>query len=499
MSRTIALHRGLFELRGAVIEDERIVEWLMDQTQGETEPGMLVVGQVEDIHNGMEAAFVDIGNGKRAYLNKTELKSWYDREEGEEPAMSSLVKKGAYLLLEITRSGTDTKGPKVTEMISFPGKYLVYLPYSSYVAVSKKMSSNRKRESWREWGKKTVSKPEGMIIRTHAEGEEEDTIAEEMKLLQEKSMEVEEAYLQGGHKAGTVLYDPSGLLARVARDYLTDKDTKIISDHDEDYRWLKREHQVIKEGSGVHFSEKNVSEQYGFEQAMNQTLRPYVWLPNGGSILIEGTEAMTVVDVNSSRYTGKENLRQTAYITNLAAAKVIARELRLRDVSGIILIDFIDMQDDQHRTDVFKALKDACKKDRTMVQVVGFTSLGLVEMTRKKTRSSLNELLLDTCRTCHGKGYTPGNTEMLYQCGEALMKADLDRTEAIWLEVSPGLLEDIMVRFDDVQKPITEGITSAVFVTSDAKEGHFTIRMTADNEEEVKERIVRHEKPWIKL
>ncbi|WP_198155068.1 Rne/Rng family ribonuclease [Salisediminibacterium beveridgei] len=499
MSRTIALHRGLFDLRGAVLENERIVEWLMDQTQSETEPGMLVIGQVEAIHDGMEAAFVDIGSGKRAYLNKTELKSWHHREEGQEPAISSLVTKGAYLLLEITRAGTDTKGPKVTEMISFPGKYSVYLPFSSYIAVSKKMSSNRTRETWREWGKKAVSEPEGMIIRTHAEGEAKETIAEEIKLLQEKYQEVETAFHQGGGKAGTVLFDPSRLLARVARDYLTAEDTQVLTDHHDDYRWLKRERQVIQEGAAVNFSKRSLSEVFGFDQAMHQTLRPYVWLPNGGSILIEATEAMTVVDVNSGRYTGKENLRQTAYITNLAAAKVIARELRLRDVSGIVLIDFIDMEEDQHREDVVKTLKEACKKDRTMVQVAGFTSLGLVEMTRKKTRASLQERLLDTCGICQGKGDVPGEAERLYQCGEALMKAGLDGTEAIWLEVNPSLLEEINHRFGDVHEAVTGGLTAAVYVTSDAGEPAFSIRMTAENEDAVKERIERQEKPWIRL
>ncbi|ADH98973.1 Rne/Rng family ribonuclease [Salisediminibacterium selenitireducens] len=495
MKRTIAVHTGLTEARGAVIEDGRVTEWLMSPGPTRLETGMIITGQITDIHDGMDAAFIDIGSDKRGFLHKSELNR---PDKGEDVPISRQVTKGAYLLLEVLRPGTDTKGPKLTEKISFSGKYAVYMPFSRYVAVSKKMSSESVRESWRAFGKERLQEDEGLIIRTNAEEEDPEVIDREIDLLRAKADEVKRAFLDQPIKAGAVHVDPSALAARISRDFLADEDTEVICDGRQLYEELVREREVMPLGASVSYTRENVARLYEFERMMMQTVRPYVWLPNGGSLLIEETEAMTVIDVNSGRFTGKENLRKTAYQTNLQAAKVIARELRLREVSGIILIDFIDMDTDDDRKDVLKTLRQGCKQDRTRVNVIGFTSLGLVEMTRKKSRMPIGEIMKEPCGCCGGTGRVDTANEQLYRVSEALQEAVQGKTESLWLDLNVRLYEALTSNQEDWASAIKARIGVRVYVTQSASDTPFQIRMTAESGE-IEARLDREEKAWLKL
>lgn len=495
MKRTIALHGGLTEMRGAVIEEGRVTEWLMPPGTSELETGMIITGQVTDIHDGMDAAFIDIGQEKRGFLHKSEVKQ---TGNDEELPMSKQVLKGAYLLLEVLRPGTDTKGPKLTEKISFSGKYFVYMPFSAYVAVSKKMRAESVRESWRKAGKQRVTDPEGLIIRTNAEEEPPETIDKEIALLRKRAQEVQRAFESQPKQAGTVHFDPSSLASRIARDFLADVETEILTDERALYEELKAERAMMPFGASVTLTRQNVASLYEFDRVMMQSLRPYVWLPNGGSILIEHTEAMTVIDVNSGRFTGKENLRKTAYQTNLAAAKVIARELRLRDISGIVLIDFIDMTTDLDRKDVIKALKAGCKEDRTRIHILGFTSLGLVEMTRKKSRMPIRELLQERCAYCDGTGMVDTVTEQLYKASEALLEADDKKTDALWLDLDGRLHERLVQDRESLGKAVEERIGASVYVTQSLTDKPFEIRMAGENVD-IEARLKREDKAWLKL
>ncbi|QKS71836.1 ribonuclease E/G [Paenalkalicoccus suaedae] len=383
----VVLDKGPVGHRGALIEGGNVVEWLFDQ-RDELRQGMIVVGRIDQVLKGMDAAFVDVGGEQNGYLNVKETREYQEAKLGEEepPALSSVLKVGVYVLAQVKKEAAGTKGPTLSLLLQLPGVYTVYMPFGGYVAISKKMQSEDTRKEWRAALTPLMQEGEGMILRTSAENVDYEVIETEIKELRGKY----EA-LSTEHKPGTILYDESSVEHRVARDFLGDEQVEIVtSDAALAKKWRGNER--------VSWQRQSVWKTYELQRALEKTLQSHVWLRNGASLRIEQTEAMTIIDVNSTKFTGKTNLNETAFQVNKEAAEQVARELRKRNLSGIILIDFVDMKHEKERQKIIAAMRQALRADSTITNVIGFTALGIMEMTRKKTSPSIWERVTRSVR-----------------------------------------------------------------------------------------------------
>lgn len=487
--RKIILHRWMDDIRGAIIEGEKVVEWLFDSQLEGPQPGAVIRGKVTDILPGMDAAFVDIGSDRNGFLYKKELVNYQhalaEMDENvamQPPAIRSLVSKGQWITVQVKKEETGKKGAKLTELLSFPGKYLVYLPEANYVAVSKKMSSVDVRNEWRDRTKSWLHNKEGIIIRTLAED------VGPMK-VQEELMRLRELYDNISHKAQknsntvSTLFNESSILARVTRDFLSDKGNVIIVDQLKDYQYI---HNQAADGNSakveLHKGKEDIFKFYGLNKSLEMSLKPFVWLKNGGSLHIDHTEAMTVIDVNSAKYTGKQGLKETALAINLEAAKAIAEQVRLRDVGGMVVIDFIDMKSESDRMEVMQTLNSSLQKDRTMTKVLGFTQLGLLEMTRKKTRKPLLETLRTNCPLCNGTGRMKKAEEIAREMEEELFSMRYKDEEGFLVEVEERVYSLFVGEGKDRLTKLEEWLSKKIYLIP-TKEQEYNIRFIGDQEE----------------
>ncbi|PYZ93615.1 ribonuclease E/G [Salipaludibacillus keqinensis] len=440
MDRKIILHRWMNDMRGALLEEGKVVEWLFDTPSEGPQPGMIFRGQVVDVLPGMDAVFVDIGAEKNGFLYKKELVSYHRSineadGSGAEKPISSYMTKGQWINVQVKKEETGSKGAKLTELLSFPGKYLVYLPEANYVAVSKKMN-DEVRDEWRAQAREWLENDEGIIIRTVAEDRSSEEVYEELSRLKDTYQEVLSIGKQTSKKT-MMLYNDSSLMDRVIRDFLDDENTMVVVDQLDDYQYIKKhEHKQSLSKVELYRGKEDIFTHYDLHKTMEKSLKPFIWMKNGGSLQIDHTEAMTVIDVNSAKFIGKQGLRETALKLNVEAAKTIADQLRLRDVGGIVLIDFVDMSSDEDRAEVLKVLRNQLKKDRTMTSVLGFTKLGLVEMTRKKTRKTLQESLLRSCSVCDGTGKVLKEEEIAREMEIAISSLRNLEEDAVLIEVA---------------------------------------------------------------
>lgn len=483
--RKIIIHRYSSGVRGAIVEKGKVSEWLIEQKQtGEIAPGAIIQGKVTDILPGMDAAFVDIGTEKNGFLLRKELIEYQkDKTSGEEVTnkeITSLLTKGQRIIVQVKKEETGTKGAKLTEVLSFPGKYIVYLPHGGYVAVSKKMASDISRDAWRVNGQEWIDGTEGIIFRTLAEEAEIEEVHQEFKSLRDEYQTI--AALGNGNSAKVMpLYNESSIFARISRDFLYDDRTSIVVDDREDYRRLRKQLPEEKM-SKLEFYQGNedIFSYYDLQIALDKTLKPFLWLKNGGSLFINYTEAMTVIDVNTAKFTGKRDQKETAYRTNQEAAAVIAEQLRLREIGGIVLVDFIDMKSDYERQQILQTMKRCLQSDRTITNVLGFTKLGLLEMTRKKTRKPLHESLQTTCDVCNGTGLIKDSEEAARELEDHVFSLRNEIEDALLIEAEERVVSLFSVSDSERLKQLKNASGKELFlVVSNSVKGH-EIRLSGD-------------------
>lgn len=445
MERKVVLNMLAKEKRGALLEGGKVLEWLFEQEDDKVMEGSIVLGKVEDIIPGMDAAFINIGEEKNGLLHRNELREFQQYEGLEEknsaPSIRSLITKGQKVLVQVKKESVGSKGARLTELLSLPGKYMVYLPYSPYVAVSKKISRIEIREQWREKGKSWTQGEEGVIIRTNAAKPDEKTVHEEFLRLRSLFRELEEK-ANKREDPPLLIYNESSLLNRVIRDYYTDGNTEVIVDSLHDYEQLVQlAGEKGKESIHLFNKREDIFSAYNLTSELEKTLKSHVWIKNGAFLIIERTEALTVIDVNTGKFLGRENHRDTVLKTNIEAAQAAAHEIRLRNIGGIILIDFIDMKNEADREEVLKTLRQALAKDKVLTNIGGFTQFGLLEITRKKTKQSVDHILLADCPTCSGKGKVYSITTILSSLERDLQVLKYTDAEALLIDVEPRLNE----------------------------------------------------------
>jgi ribonuclease G len=418
MKREILISASPQETRVAILEDDILVEFMVDRPEAERLVGDIYLGQVEAVLPGIQAAFVDIGTEKAAFLHVSDVA----REEGEEeeeeeeeggargrryPPIQDMIKKGERLVVQVSKEPISTKGPRVTTQISLPGRFLVYMPQSSHIGVSRKIEEREERARLRALAKEIVPEGEGgVIIRTVGEELTRETFEREFKTLHGTWKKIQRR--ARGARPPALIHREAKLTSGIIRDVFTEKVDALVIDSKEVYNEVKQyllgvDPELLNR---VHLyaEPKPLFDKYGVEEAIREAFQRRVDLPSGGYIIIEPTEALVSIDVNTGRYTGKKDPEQTILKTNLDAAREIARQLRLRDVGGIIVCDFIDMESRANQDRVIQELRTYLNRDRARTRAFQLSELGLVEMTRQRVRPSLFFSLTESCSHCGGTG-----------------------------------------------------------------------------------------------
>ncbi|MEV1290014.1 Rne/Rng family ribonuclease [Micromonospora sp. NPDC049679] len=389
-----------------VLEDGVLVEHYVTRASSGTMAGNVYLGKVQNVLPSMEAAFVDVGRGRNAVLYAGEVNWDATGLEGRARSIEHALRSGDAVLVQVTKDPIGHKGARLTSNIALSGRHLVYVPHGNASGISRKLPENE-RKRLRDILKKLVPDGAGVIVRTAAEGASEDELARDVKRLQAQWEDIQAKAAEGG--APALLYEEPDLVIRVVRDLFNEDFRELVVQGEESYEMVEsylahvspdlvprlRRHTGVADV----FAERRIDEQ------ILKGLDRKVFLPSGGSLVIDRTEAMTVVDVNTGKYTGTGgNLEETVTRNNLEAAEEIVRQLRLRDIGGIIVIDFIDMVLESNRDLVLRRLTECLGRDRTKHQVTEITSLGLVQMTRKRIGAGLLEAFSETCDCCKGRG-----------------------------------------------------------------------------------------------
>ncbi len=412
MKRTILMESLRGETRMAVIEDDRLCELYVDRPNSDDVIGSIYLGRVENVLPGMNAAFVDIGMEKNGFLYAGDIHAGdaalQKRLDGLR--IEALVRPGQEILVQVVKAQSGQKGHRVSSHLTLPGRALVLLPNVSYVGVSRKIGDAAERERLQAAARKLCGAlGMGLIVRTAAADLPEEALRREYDALctQWRDIEARAAVATAPKK----VYSNTSLILKCVRDRLNGDVDAVWADGPGLYDALKARAEALApertDSIRLYDGETPLFDLYRVDAQLDKALRKYVWLKSGGSLVIEETEAMTVIDVNTGKFTGKRDLEETLFKLNCEAAEEIVRQLRLRDVGGIVIVDFIDMKDPLNNERLLSLLRELAKTDQSRLSVVGMTGLGLVELTRKKDRRPLSRQLLHTCPACGGDGMAP--------------------------------------------------------------------------------------------
>jgi ribonuclease G len=412
MQRKIIVNDDANEMRVALMEEGRLMELYVQRSVCHRFLGNIYKGRVENVLPGMQAAFIDIGTGKNAFLYRDDalpgslLSS--EKEVDQKTEITDILRKGQEIIVQIEKEPTGTKGARVTTQIALAGRYTVFMPYSDYVGVSRRIVDETERERLKRIVDKIRLSEAGIIVRTAAQDVSVEQIEQDYKFL--KGVWQHVLRQSQTLTAPCLLYQDLNLLARSVRDLFTEDTDSFIVDrkacYDSVCDLLTHVAPHLKERVQLYEGSEPIFKRYQIEGEIERSLRRKVWLKSGGYIVIDAMEALTAIDVNTGKFVGTTSLEETVLKINLEAAREIARQIRLRDIGGMIIIDFIDMPQEEHRKQVLAELESELKRDRTRTQLFGWTQLGLVEMTRKKNRQSLDEILRKPCPSCEGTGKT---------------------------------------------------------------------------------------------
>ena len=432
----------MVETRVAVLEDGQLVELMIGDAKNEGFAGNIYKGRVLKILAGMQAAFVDIGLNKDAFLYVRDI--YEDLEEyeqilgvgeesdgerfaptpppkkpqrGGQPSIEELLKEGQEVLAQVAREPLGTKGARITSHITLPGRYLVYMPTEHHFGVSRKIENEGERARLRQIVQELSTGNEGVIVRTAGMGKKRDEIAADLEFLRSlwRKIKAKAETLT----APALVQKDLDLVFRIFRDLFTRDVARLVVDSPTEYErcleFVETLFPDLRSHLFLYTEEESIFRSFGVEREIEKALRPKVWLKSGGYLVIEETEALVSIDVNTGRYVGKHDFEETVFRTNLEAAREIGRQVRLRDLGGIIIIDFIDMARQDHRDRVLTELKEHLKSDRSPTNVALLSELGLVEMTRKRVKQGLIRSLSVSCPTCGGTGFLRAIPSLAHQ------------------------------------------------------------------------------------
>lgn len=422
------------ETRVAVIENGVLQELHLERTLARGIVGNIYKGKVVRVLPGMQAAFVDIGLTKNGFLHaadiaKTDPAFAESETKKDIPSINQLVREGETVEVQVLKDPIGDKGARLTTELSLPSRNLVYMPKSSGIGISTKIEAEPERQRLKNLVNSAIEQNKisgGLIVRTVAESSNEREIHYDLDLLQRVWSHIQKK--MSAAPTATLIHEDIPLSLRTIRDLAHDDLEIIRIDSKESYdKAIEFSQEFIPEITNrieYYPGEQPIFGLYSVEEEIQKALDRKVELKSGGDLIVDQTEAMTTIDVNTGSYVGSRNYEQTLYKTNLEAATEIARQIRLRNSSGIIIVDFIDMQNDQHKQQVLNALKSAISKDRVKIQITEMSPLGLVEITRKRTRESLEHLLCEPCPSCAGRGMIKTVQTVVYEILREVLRED---------------------------------------------------------------------------
>jgi ribonuclease G len=467
MSNLLVINADGPETRVALVEDGFLGELYIERKRERGIAGNIYKGRVERVLPGMQAAFVNIGAEKSAYLHVSDVRGTPDDlkrllsgdasradEEDEEESdrrresggarIEDLLKEGQEIVVQITKEPISTKGARTTRYVSLPGRHLVFMPTVDHIGISRRISSDRERRRLREIVDSMRPSGSGFIVRTVAEGVSEKELKADMEFLIKLWNEVVKR--SESARCPALIYSDLDLLLRTVRDLFTTDVEKLIIDSRSEYDRVKKFiAALMPDFAGqieLYLGADPIFDGYGIEIEIDRALERKVWLKSGGYLIVDEMEALTAIDVNTGRFVGKSSLEDTITKTNLEACREVAEQLRIRSIGGMIVVDFIDMDRAQNRERVTRAFNDYLRRDRAKAAVTRISELGLIEMTRKRTRESLLHTLTEPCTACEGKGYTKSRRTVAYEVLRELRRqGDLIETDSIVIEVHPDVAQ----------------------------------------------------------
>jgi ribonuclease G len=462
MKQEIFINSSPQESRIALIEDGLLAEFLIERKEEMGIAGNIYKGKVSRVLPGMQAAFVDIGMEKAAFLHASDYSSVPEDVQllvspGEDVEIDEVPKRVPHrrvplekqlsrdveVLVQVAKDPLGTKGARVTSHISLPGRYMVFMPGTRHIGISRRIESEEERKRLKEIAESLLTEDGGFILRTASEGRSKREIQRDLRFLtilwRRLQKKAEEA------SAPALIHQDLDLITRAIRDFFTADTEQVVIDSAKDHRriidFVRHFMPRLKSKTVLYSGTEPLFERYAIEEKIEKALDRRVWLRSGGHIIIERTEALTAIDVNTGRFVGKRSQEETIVKTNLEAAHEVVRQLRLRNVGGIIIIDFIDMEKESNRKKVYDALKDALKKDKARTNILKISELGLVEMTRQRTRESLENQLLSPCPHCDGRGRIKSSVTVAYDLLRAIKKqqASLENGKNVLVRLHPDV------------------------------------------------------------
>ncbi|KZZ11027.1 MULTISPECIES: ribonuclease G [Thalassolituus] len=426
MNAEILMNVTPTETRVGVVENGVLQEIFIERENHRGLVGNIYKGKVVRVLPGMQAAFVDIGLERAAFIHAAEI-----GDGDANTPINQLVHEGQSLVVQVTKDPIGTKGARLTTQLSIPSRYLVFMPGSVHVGISQKIEENGERDRLKQLVKDSMeveglTGEAGFILRTAAEGVGEEEIGADTSYLRRLWRKLQERIAD--NKPPSLVYDELPLSLRTIRDLSRPETSKLLIDSRETFQKIEQFCQQyvpeVAEKIEYYPGPRPIFDLYSVEDEIQRALERKVPLKSGGYLVIDQTEAMTTIDVNTGGFVGRRNLEETIFKTNLEAATAIGRQVRLRNLGGIIILDFIDMTDTEHQRQVLRMLEKVLEKDHTKTKISGVSELGLVEMTRKRTRESLEHMLMETCQACDGRGVVKTAETVCYEIFREILREE---------------------------------------------------------------------------
>ncbi len=477
ITKQIVINSDLREKRAALLENNALTDILFERDTYDQIAANIYRGRVKDVLPGMQATFVDIGIDKNAFLHISDIYPLLNADQKEKWEKNKLgiqhvLQPGQEIMLQVTKEPIGSKGPKVTCKVTIPGRYFVLLPFENRVGISRRITESGERKRLREIALEFAGNKYGLIVRTNAYQKPGATIRNDFEYLTGLWGKIQHDY--DNSRAPSLVYKDAELIKLIVRDYLSLDVDRVTVDSKVDYnRLLGLTENIaprIKKRIYYYDKETPIFENYQIEKEVKKLLQRKVWLNSGGYINFDTTEALVSVDVNTGKYTGKKNLQDTVFKTNLEAAREIARQLKLRDIGGIIIIDFIDMEKREHQEEVLEVLEQKLANDRTKTSLLGLTKLGLVEMTRKKVREGLGKLVQKECPYCQGTGQVLSETTMALRVIREIKRMALkEEFAAILIELHPEVAAVLIGAGGEKLDELEKNLDKDIYITGNNK------------------------------
>lgn len=489
MYNYLLINATSYEIRIALIEHGNLVEFYQERPVEKGLVGNIYQGRVVRVLPGMQAAFVDLGLERTGFLYvddvRTDNRHLEDRmlnngcqvcceetpdviQEVPVPQVNieDLLTEGQEVMVQICKEPLGTKGARLTCNITLPCRNLVYMPMTDHIGISRKVEDDEDRQRLREEIENLRPQDAGFIVRTVAESASREDLEADMEFLLHLWGEIKDRASKAS--VPNMVYEDLDIAQRAVRDLFTPNIQKVVVDHKATYErvcnFVETFVPQLRNRVALYENEVPLMDAYGVEVEISRALEKKVWLRSGGYIIIETTEALTVVDVNTGRYVGRKDLEETIFKTNMEAAKEIAYQLRLRNIGGIIIIDFIDMEQESHREDVFNALQEAVKKDKSRSNILKVSEFGLVQMTRKRDRENLTQMICEPCIYCSGDGFLKSRRSVCYEIFRRISHEGSQMAgDTVTIKVHPSVA-DLMLKDETLNTEKLEKETQKRFI-----------------------------------